>query len=400
MGKTTTKHAVVTLLAQQYRVRLDEDHRGTEVRVPLGILGVDYPVRPRSVFSWLAVFRAAKQRIKAPADVDVIIQEFDTTKMGDIAHFGTYLRPTIGIVTGVTLENVGEFGSVEEVAKEELALANLSESVLINRDDVDGRFADFLSNAAINTYGTTSAAETRFEINDYTLDSGFTGYVYTPGFPEPFKAQVMLHGEHSLRPAMAAVAVALKLGITREQAKAGLSLLRPIPGRMNALEGMNGSTIIDDTYSSSPAAAAAAMQVLYATQSPQRIAVLGDMQGLGASSPDEHRKLGELCDPNLLAWVVTIGPESRQSLAPAARGRGCQVKSFTSALDAGAFTHGVLEEGAIVLVKGGQGDIFAEEAVKVMLHSTDDTEKLVRQSPSWIERKNKLFNRIPDPVKK
>lgn len=141
---------------------------------------------------------------------------------------------------------------------------------------------------------------------------------------------------------------------------------------MNVLRGIKKSVLIDDTYNSSPAAAAAALQTLYSMQAPERIAILGSMNELGDVSAAEHEKLGQMCDPALLAWVVTIGDEAEKYLAPAARSRGCQVKTFKSALQAGAFVRGVIDEGAVILAKGSQGDIYAEEAVKELLHATND----------------------------
>jgi UDP-N-acetylmuramoyl-tripeptide--D-alanyl-D-alanine ligase len=118
------------------------------------------------------------------------------------------------------------------------------------------------------------------------------------------------------------------------------------------------------------------------------------MNELGVSSAEEHKKLGALCDPGLLAWVITIGEEAEKYLAPAARARGCQVKSFRSAIDAGAFAHSVLDDDAVVLVKGSQGNIYAEEAIKVFLHNTEDDIQLVRQSPAWIATKQAFFEQF------
>ena len=129
-------------------------------------------------------------------------------------------------------------------------------------------------------------------------------------------------------------------------------------------------------------------------QSVQRIAILGSMNELGDTSAKEHEALGRLCDPSLLAWVVTVGDDAEKYLAPAAKGRGCQVKSFRSAIDAGAFVRSVLDEGATVLAKGSQGDIYLEESIKMLLHSTSDDHQLVRQSPAWIERKNNFFSKV------
>ena len=69
------------------------------------------------------------------------------------------------------------------------------------------------------------------------------------------------------------------------------------------------------------------------------------------------------------------------------------MKSFKSAIDAGAFAHSVMETGAAVLAKGSQGGIYAEEAVKVLCEMYED-EELVRQSPEWTKVKNDFFSKF------
>lgn len=394
VGKTSTKIAIATVLAHSHRVRLHEGNHNTGLSAPLAILGIEYPTNIKSVGAWLSVFRAARQRIKDPTDVDIIVQELGIDKIGDMAEFGTYLHPDIAVVTAVTPEHMEFFGTIEAVAQEELSVANFSKIAIINRDDIDGRFANFLTNAAIDTYGTTAAAEYRFEIGEFLLWQGYKGNIFAPEFQTPQPAAVHLVGEHSLRPMIAAAAVGIKLGMSPAEIAAGVADIRAVPGRMNVLRGMLGSTIIDDSYNSSPAAAAAALQTLYNLDAPQRIAILGSMNELGASSAEEHKKLGALCDPGLLAWVITIGDEAEKYLAPAAKARGCQVKSFRSPLEAGAFAHSVLGDDAIVLVKGSQGNIYAEEAIKVFLHNTEDDQQLVRQSPTWIATKQAFFEQF------
>lgn len=160
---------------------------------------------------------------------------------------------------------------------------------------------------------------------------------------------------------------------------------------MNIIQGLKKSILIDDTYNSSPLAAERALEALYEQQVPQRILIFGDMNELGGSSAAEHEKIGKLCDPDILHWVVTIGEQSAKYFAPAARSRGCQLKSFSDPMSAGSFVHSILEEGAAVLVKGSQNGVYAEEAVKMLLHDSSDQKKLVRQSPEWLEKKNKQF---------
>lgn len=394
VGKTSTKMAIGTVLAQRYRIRLHEGNHNSGISAPLAILGIEYPQNIHSIRQWMTVFKAAKQRIAEPTDVDVIVQELGIDRVGDMAQFATYLQPDIAVITGVTPEHMEFFGTIETVAQEELTAANFAKMAIINRDDIEGRFAEFLKNPAVDTYGTTAAAEYRFEVENFDIQNGYKGKLIALEFKDPQDAEIHVFGEHSLRPAIGAATVGLKLGMLPADVTKGLAAIHPVPGRMNVLRGMEGSTILDDTYNSSPAAATAALQTLYSIEASQRIAILGSMNELGATSAEAHKQLGELCDPNLLAWVITIGQEAETHLAPAARAKGCQVKSFLSAVDAGAFARSVIEQGAVVLAKGSQGNIYAEEAVKMLLHETHDDHELVRQSTKWLETKRQFFSKF------
>lgn len=392
VGKTSTKRALGDLLVQKYRVRMQEGNYNSEISAPLAILGIDLPEKLRSPIAWLGVFRAARRRIKQPADVDVIIQELGVDHPGEMADFGTYLRPNIALITAITPEHMEYFGSLENVAKEELLVAKFSEYTLINRDDIDGKFADLLETSNFSTYGTTGLAEFRFE--QQRLDeNGYSGTIYAPNDIE-FPATIKVVGEHSLRPIMGAIGAAMDLGLTYDEVVRGLALIRPVPGRMNLLRGIDGTSVIDDTYNSSPAAAQAAIRALYQfSDAANRVAVLGDMKELGASSQMEHETLGRMCDPSLLSWVVVVGQDATQYLGPAARSVGCQVHEAKNAIEAGEFVRSVTGPGSVILVKGSQNGIFLEECTKVLCDMTEDV-KLVRQSQYWLRIKDKYFQKF------
>lgn len=391
VGKTSTKSAIATLLAQKYRVRLHEGNHNTPMSVPLAILGVKYPDNVHSFSAWREAIKAARAKIIAPTDVDIIIQELGADQPGDITAFGRYLKPHISVVTAVTPEHMEFFKTLDAVAQEELAAANFSQLALINRDDIDGRYAEYLTNPNLDTYGTSAAAEYHFEEQQFTLENGHSGNFVAPEIPNGVPIKINVVGEHNLRPAIGAAAVALKMGLNAEEIAAGVEKIRPIAGRMNILRGLNGSTIIDDTYNSSPAAAVGAVQTFYSMDAPQRIAIMGSMNELGESSAAEHEKIGRLFNPDMVEWVITVGEEAEKYLAPAAHSNGCQVKSFRNAVQAGAFAHSVLEPGALVLAKGSQNAGYVEEAVKILLLDQDDSAKLVRQSPAWMATKENFF---------
>lgn len=393
VGKTTTKVAIATVLNEGgLRVRMEKNNHNTEMSVPPALLGVEYPVgKTHSPIAWLKVFRAMKHRIKAEADVDVIVQELGTDGIGQIPHFGSYLNADIAVVTAITPEHMEYFGRIEEVAREELSVGAFSNITMINGEDVDARFAPLLPSKRVVTYGLDSNNNYSFEFQSTNPLEGFSGNFISPELGK-VPAKINFIGEHSLRSAVAAGAVAAKLGLSAEQISRGLNEIKAVPGRMNLLRGENNTLIIDDTYNSSPAAAIAALNTLYKVDSPQRIAILGSMNELGAESAEYHRQVGEACDPIALECVVTIGEEANKYLAPAAKAKNNRVRSFAGPIEAGMFVSRLLRPGAVVLAKGSQNGVFAEEAVKVLLHSSGDEHKLVRQSLEWQEIKRKIYD--------
>jgi UDP-N-acetylmuramoyl-tripeptide--D-alanyl-D-alanine ligase len=393
VGKTSTKLAIATVLSEHYRVRTHEGNHNTHLSAPLAILGVEFPDNIHSMAAWFNVWRAIGERMREPTDVDVIVQELGTDQPGDVAHFGGYLRPDVAVVTAVSPEHMEFFKTMDAVAQEELSVAGFSELTVVNRDDIDEGYARFASTNTIDTYGLREPAEYRVVLDSSDSLEGRMGRLIAPEWGEvPITLQLV--GDQGAKAAAAAVVVGAKLGLTPQQVAVGISKLQPVPGRMQVLRGLDKTTLIDDTYNSSPLAISAAMQVLYATEASQRIVILGSMNELGDASAQAHKQAGELCDSTKLAWVVTIGEEAKKYLAPAASNKGCQVRSFASPYEAGAFVHSVLQPGTVVLAKGSQNGVFAEEALKVLLHDADDEVRLVRQSPYWMAVKNKQFSPV------
>jgi UDP-N-acetylmuramoyl-tripeptide--D-alanyl-D-alanine ligase len=392
IGKTSTKRAVATLLAEKYRVIFHAGNHNTHMSVPLSILDIKYPENYKKFRSWLPVFALARRRLKEPPQADIIIAELGTIEPGNIAHFGTYLTPYVSVTTAVTHEHMEAFRDIDTVAKEELGVANFSKEVFINRDDIDEKFDAVFTNKNVYTYGIESLANYRLRIESFHLSDGYTISLTVPEFKKSVTAKVKVVGEHSLRPIIGAVAIAAKLGLSPKEITNGLLKFQPTPGRMNLLKGVNDSIIIDDTYNANPLSANSALQTLYELQADQKIAILGSMNELGTASASEHKKLGLSCDPSQLAYVITIGDQAKKYLAPAARSKGCQVKSFKKSTEAGEFARTILKRHSAILVKGSQNNIYSEEAIKALCKQAEFT-KLVRQDEKWLKTKEEFFKK-------
>ena len=374
VGKTTTKMAIGTVLSADKRIRLEENNHNTDFSAPLAILGVKYPENVNSAMAWLKVFKACKKRIKNPSDVDVIIQELGTDHPGEMAYFASFLNPDYGVLTGISPEHMEFFGSLDNVAKEEMTILNMSKMGLINQDDVDARYANLLTNKNVKGYGMLSGVQYQLKIDSFDIQKGYSASVIGPDGVN-IAMDVNVFGRHSLKALAAAITIAKEMNVPTEHIIQGVSRMHPVPGRMQPLRGYNDSILIDDTYNASPVSIREALRFLYEEiNSPQKIVILGDMNEMGIESKKLHEDVGELMDGNHIDWLVTVGELTRKYTAPIAKERGVNVMSFESALSAGAFAKSKIEKGAVVLVKGSQNKIYTEEALKLMLHDIKDSQ--------------------------
>jgi UDP-N-acetylmuramoyl-tripeptide--D-alanyl-D-alanine ligase len=183
------------------------------------------------------------------------------------------------------------------------------------------------------------------------------------------------------------------LGVGIKNIEQGLKKIKPMPGRMQILNGINDSIIIDDTYNSSPIAVKEALNTLYEYKGTQKIAILGMMNELGDTSQVSHEWAGALCDPKKLDLLITLGKDANNYLAPVAAKKGCNVIKVNSPYEAGEILKKEIIHGSVILAKGSQNGVFAEEAIKPILASNADQSKLVRQSKFWLSKKKVQFNK-------
>ena len=116
------------------------------------------------------------------------------------------------------------------------------------------------------------------------------------------------------------------------------------------------------------------------------------MNELGDSSKLEHEKIGRLCDPKQLDLLITVGKLAKKHLAPIAEKNGCKVLSFDKSPEAGEFLKSKGIKDSTILFKGSQGGIYLEEAIKPLLNNPADSQKLVRQSETWLKKKQQFFD--------
>jgi UDP-N-acetylmuramoyl-tripeptide--D-alanyl-D-alanine ligase len=387
VGKTGSKLAIATVLSQKYKVRHQFGNYNHLVTVPLVFFGDSTP-NILNPFAWFWIFAKNEVRIRKRYPYEVVVLELGTDGPGQIEMFKRYLKVDIGVLTAITPEHMQFFSDMDAVAKEELAIADLCEKFLANAD-MAGKYLKIAQKKAL-TYGINEPSD--YRLSDIKFDNTLANFSFYADKKLITKSSHSQTTEPQLYSLCAAAAVGQMMGLTPEQIDNGIKNIEPVSGRMQFLKGQKDSTIIDDTYNSSPEANRAALSTLYRLKAPKKIAVLGNMNELGHFSKAEHEAVGSFCDPKKIDALITIGPDANQYLAKAAEARGVKVTSFSDPYSAGKFVSTLLAPGTIVLVKGSQNKVFAEETVKLLLQDPSDSAKLVRQSPQWLKLKRRAFS--------
>ncbi len=383
IGKTSTKLAIAKMLEGQRKTRYQEGNYNDIVSVPLVIFGHEMP-QLWNIFSWIKIIFQNELQIFGKFPFEFLVLELGTDKPGDIPEFRKYLHLDIAVITAVTPEHMEFFETIEKVAEEEWNVNFWSDIVFANKD-LCQFIPETVDHKKIVFYGKDFGSLYKIE----NIQKNNDGFNFEISFKGGKVAELSLRAlsEVEIYSTCASLALAKYLMLSIEGAKAALEKNQAFSGRMQKLKGIKNSTIIDDTYNASPESMKIAISALYAQEANQRIAILGMMNELGKTSKIEHEKVGKLCDPKLLDLVVTIGKGANEYLAKVAEENGCNVYRSKNAKEAGDFVKDKIKEGAVILAKGSQNGVFAEEALKPLLANPSDSSRLVRQSAEWIEKK-------------
>ena len=381
VGKTTTKHVIAKYLSAATRVQYQTGNYNVPLTVPLVFFDESIPSLMNPI-AWLKLLVRNEQKIRDHYPYDVVVVELGIDSVGEMDQFARYIRPDVAVLTSIAPEHMEFFSDLDEVAAEELKIKDFSDKLIIGMDDIPSVYRVHVQDEV--SYGLDADADYRMVSKENKVA------IKTPKTTVQSTTQFV--GRHVQKSLAAALAVADMLDFQIEHPEKVLAAIEPMPGRMQLLDGRHGSQLIDDTYNNvSQVPMKAALDVLYAWPATKRIAVLGNMNELGRFSKGAHEQVGAYCDPKKLDLVLTIGPHANTYLAKAAKKAGCEVISFDSPYALGEYLRSKLQKDTVVLIKGSQNRVFLEEAVKFLLANLSDRNKLVRQSPEWLHKKEKQF---------
>ncbi|MBO9384972.1 MAG: UDP-N-acetylmuramoyl-tripeptide--D-alanyl-D-alanine ligase [Thermomicrobium sp.] len=350
VGKTSTKEAIASVLAQRFQVVRSRASFNTDVGIALDLLTID-------------------------PNTDVVVLEFgEAYRLGEVRELCALAEPRIGVVTNVSYAHLARMGTIERIAQ---SIAELPESLpadgvaVLNGDDFRVRLMAERTPARVLLYGLSPDCHVRAEeIESRGLDGISFDLV---AFGERNRVRLPLLGQHSVHHALAAIAVGYELGLTLEEMLPGFHDPR-VQVRLLTVPGINGATLLDDTYNASPASCMAALSLLAEIPAQRRIAVFGDMYELGWYEEEGHRMVGRRAAA-VVDRLFTLGPRARW-IAEAAIEAGLAPERVWASDDRRelvAVLRETLRPGDFVLIKGARG-MRMEEIVEA-LRAAQETEQ-------------------------
>jgi len=221
--------------------------------------------------------------------------EMGVAAPGDLKNCCRYFKPQIGIITNIGVDHLQAFDSIGSYIKakgEFVAGLDYKGTLILNADDANIKKID------LSDYKGTVVYFGLGDKSDYKISNVFhigNGLQFTlqckdevsdffvPGF-----------AEFNVYNAAAAIAATNISGIDFKQAKERLASFQNVEKHFELGKGINGSIVIDDTWSTNPTSTEMALKLLKKLSSGKSsIAVLGEMSLLGKQSRKYHKIIGE-----------------------------------------------------------------------------------------------------------
>lgn len=237
---------------------------------------------------------------------DVAVFETAMTHAGNLIIESEFFRPTIGVMTTIGFDHLNQLKTMDHYTRakgEMLAALNYEGTLILNNDDERIRMIDLSPfKGKIVTFGIKEKAE--FQATDITFEEN--GMRFTLVYKDKaYPTYIPGLGVHQVSNALAALAALNELGMDLKKAIGYLSLFEPIRSHTALLKGINGSMIIDDTWSSNPTSLKSALAVLTEKGKDKvKIAVIGRINYLGDHEQRVYEQIGKMIVDHEVDYVI------------------------------------------------------------------------------------------------
>lgn len=338
-GKTTVKEMVTSILEQRGKVLATSGNMNNEIGVPLTLLELQ-------------------------KEHEFAVIEMGAKQLGEISYTASLAKPDVATVINASAAHLEGFGSLFGVAraKSEIYSALNDDGMAIL--NLDSQFSEYwsgkLENTNIETFSmeevTLPGSEIKLAADYYANDVvlGLDGCAQFDLHTPDGKAGILLSlpGMHNVSNALAAAALAISVGASLENVKAGLQSLSQVKGRLCVKQPSNQVRILDDTYNANVASVQAAVDLL-SSFSGYKVVILGDMGELGEKARYYHEKVGEYAYQQGISCFYSLGVLS-QSASDVFNERGEHFSEIDSLIQALTLKLVNENQDISILVKGSR----------------------------------------------
>jgi Alr-MurF fusion protein len=277
-GKTIVKEWLNFLLSPDYNIIRSPKSYNSQVGVPLSVVSINEKHN-------LGIFEAG------------ISLKNEMEKLEKI------IKPTIGILTNIGSAHDEGFGNIGEKMKEKIKLFANSEVLIYNKN----KTIDAFLNPKTKTFSWSCKDENAhvFIVKKSVLDKTILNIRQVN---EKFEIKIPFQDDASVENAISCLMVMLYFGYDYKTIENRMELLFPVEMRLKLKNGINNTTLIDDSYSSDFQSLKIALDFLEnQKQYKKKTLILSDIFQSGLSNEELYSKVSQLIISNKINRVIAIG---------------------------------------------------------------------------------------------
>ncbi|HEX9980533.1 MAG TPA: bifunctional UDP-N-acetylmuramoyl-tripeptide:D-alanyl-D-alanine ligase/alanine racemase [Flavobacterium sp.] len=335
-GKTIVKEWLNFLLSPDYNIIRSPKSYNSQVGVPLSVLGINERHN-------LGIFEAG------------ISQPHEMQKLQGI------IKPTIGILTNIGPAHDEGFASADEKIVEKLQLFANSDVVIYRKN---AAVDQHLKNNKTYSWSVDDASADV----DITIERTSVTTLLKVSNPLNFTAVIPFADDASIENAITCLMVMLYLKYNSETIRNRMHDLYPVEMRLKIKNGINNTTVIDDSYSSDFQSLRIALDFLESQKHhKKKTVILSDIFQSGLPVNELYKKVAELLSSNKIDRIIGIGKTiSEHAAAFRSITTYASTQEFISTFNEHDFS------GETILVKGARQFSF-ENIVTLLEEKTHET---------------------------
>ncbi len=277
-GKTIVKEWLNFLLSPDFNIIRSPKSYNSQVGVPLSVISINKKHN-------LGIFEAG------------------ISKMNEMEKLEVIIRPTIGIITNIGSAHDEGFEDLEKKIKEKLKLFKHSKLIIYQKNKV----VDALINPKIQSFSWSYKDKTAdvFIVKKAIVDKTTLQIRHNN---INFEIEIPFQDDASIENAITCLMVLLSFKYDQKNIQSRMQWLYPVEMRLKVKNGINNTTLIDDSYSSDFQSLKIALDFLESQkQYKNKTVILSDIFQSGLSNEELYSKVSQLIVSNKIKRVIGIG---------------------------------------------------------------------------------------------